>query len=175
MYGRLNTRRSSKCIKILVAILTLLQQLDGKSADNETEFKTKQGSGGETESVYEFFNSFVINKLQEENQKDSETQQENEVTSVLERIKTRLHHGLVESMKIDQDAEKEDYIGPSVSSLNPYFGNNTEFFKWMIVKLRVELHSNFQNCSPITKSDFHDWVDKHFNSYVETIKGVGIM
>ena len=165
----------NQCIEILVVILTLLKQLDGKSADYGTEFKTNQGSVGEKESVFQFFNSFVSTKIQEENQKDSEAQPENDITSVLKRIKNRLHSGLVESMKIDQDAEKEEYIGPSFSSLNPYFGNNTEFFKWMIVKLRVELHSNLQNCSPITKSGFRDWVDKHFNSYAGTIKGIGII
>ena len=54
-------------------------------------------------------------------------------------------------------------------------GNNTEFFRWMIVKLRVELHSNLRNCSPITKSDFRDWVDKHFNTYAATTIGIGII
>ena len=175
MYGRVNMQSLINCIKILVVILTLLQQLDGKSADYETEFKINKKGVRETESVLAFFDSFVNTKLQAENKINGKTKGENKVTSALERIKTRLHQGLSESIKLDKDSENEDDIKLSFSSLNPYFGNNTKFFDWMIGKLRVELHSNLQNCVPETKSDFSDWVDEHLNIYSETTNGICII
>ena len=165
-------RRVMEYLKILILILMVLQELDGQAADSETQNKSFTSDKSEQERISDLFDSFVINKLNEIDEKDSESQNENEIISAFQTIKTRLHQELLERMKLDQDSKKGSGIEYDFSNLTPYFSNNTKLFDWITENLQEELHSNFKDCNPKIKSDFRAWVDKNLNTFTKTSNGM---
>ena len=163
--------RVMEYFKIFIVILMVLQDLDGQAADSETQNKSYMSDESEQERTSDLFDSFVINKLNEVDEEDSESQNENEIISVFQTIKTRLHQQLSERMKLDLDSRKAFGIEYDFSSLAPYFNNNTNLFDWITENLLEELYSNFKDCNPKTKSDFRTWVDKNLNTFTKTSNG----
>ena len=164
--------RVMEYLKILIVILMVLQDLDGQAADSETQNKSFTSDKSEQERISDLFDSFVINKLDEIDEKDSESQNENEVISVFQTIKTRLHQELSERMKLDQNSKEGSEEEYDFTSLAPYFNNNTKLFDWIIENLLEELYSNFKDCNSKTKSDFRAWVDKNLNTFTKTSNGM---
>lgn len=150
----------------------VFQELDGQAADSETQNKSFASVESDQELVSDLFDSFLINKLNEIDEKDSETQNENEIISVFQTIKERLHQELSERMELDKNLKKGSVIEYDFSNIAPYFNNDTTLFDWITENLIEELYSNFKNCNSKTKSDFRAWVDKNLNTFTKTSYGM---
>ena len=164
--------RVMEYLKILIVILMVIQELDGQAADSEIQNKSFTSDRSELERISDLFDSFVINKLDKIDEKDSESQNENEVIAVFQTIKTRLHQQLSERMKLDQNSKEGSEEEYDFTSLAPYFNNNTKLFDWITENLLEERYSNFKDCNSKTKSDFRAWVDKNLNTFTKTSNGM---
>ena len=164
--------RVMEYLKILIVILMVIQELDGQAADSETQNKSFTSDESEQQRISDLFDSFVINKLDEIDEKDSESRNENEIISVFQTIKTRLHQELSERMKLDQNSKEGSEVEYDFTSLVPYFNNNTKLFDWITENLQEELYSNFKDCISKTKRDFRAWVDKNLNTFTKTSNGM---
>ena len=63
--------RAMEYLKILILIFMVLQELDGQAADSETQNKSFASDDSDQELVSDLFDSFVINKLNKIDEKDS--------------------------------------------------------------------------------------------------------
>ena len=172
MYVSVIAPRVMEYLKILIVILMVLQELDGQAADSDTQNKSFTSDESEQQRISDLFDSFVINKLNEIDEKDSESQNENKIISIFQAIKTRLHQELSERMKLDHDSKTGFGIENDFSNLVPYFSNNTKLFDWITENLQEELYSNFKDCISKTKSDFRAWVDKNLNTFTKSSNGM---